>query len=967
MDNLYRLDQIQSTDRPLVGEKAFYLSALLQQGYPIVNGFVIPAPSFQEFLETMNWSEPLGLDLPYSSLYLDVDNPRQLQQVSQKIRQEIIAAALPESWVSQLLWAVEAVFERQLLAHSANMATDPEQSMTTALLQFSPSIALREQAVSSLTLPNPPRSPNPSLERGGNEMFPLLGERHEGIGEPLLLTPSFLFLDGLYETHICPRALEPLTLSLKQTWAELFRARSLFYWQRVGIKLQQLNLAILVQPIWQCVASGTLQSDITSFSIQATWGLSHTLSKGQVIPDSFQVHPETGVVYSQQLGSKTLAYTLAGLNSAHYSSQALPYPMGYGNALSGRARYSPNENVRDRRNSGFIVHSSGQTSNGNEPSATNNQQNFILNDYLQAYLLSEQQQQKYALEEEYLKQLIALAQRFRREVGAVFSLEWTLSLTESNSEPSLYLTQITVGTVPPYLLPSRGSAWAIASQAGGSLPSPISSTSDTKLHSYKVGEAEAAETVAENSPPLLVAIRGLAASAGQAMAKAQVISGFSKNVAAISSGRILVTKSITPDWLPLLKRAAGIVAEQGGMTCHASIMARELGIPAVVGAVGATQLIKTDEYVVVDGDQGTISLVSSPSSLTVRQESLEAKPLGNNRSISTEISDPNTSPLLNREPMTNDQRLRIKDKHPIATQLLVNLSQPELIEHAAALPVDGLGLLRSEMMVLGVLENRHPNWWVQQERQRELVQTLSEYICQFAKAFSPRPVFYRSLDLRSHEFQALSGSTVTDPETNPMLGMRGTFSYLSDPTLFDLELAALAQVQQSGSTNIRLLLPFVRTVEEFAFCRSRAIAAGLTQYGQFQLWIMAEVPSVLFLLPDYVKAGVQGVSIGTNDLTQLLLGVDRDQAQMAPAFDEHHPAVMAAIRSIIQLAKTSSIPCSICGLAPGQSTEIIDQLVAAGITSISVELDAVERTYTAIARAEQRLLLEAARRQMGNH
>ena len=168
-------------------------------------------------------------------------------------------------------------------------------------------------------------------------------------------------------------------------------------------------------------------------------------------------------------------------------------------------------------------------------------------------------------------------------------------------------------------------------------------------------------------------------------------------------------------------------------------------------------------------------------------------------------------------------------------------------------------------------------------------------------------------------------------------------------------------MQQSGYTNIHLLLPFVRTVEEFTFCRRRVEQAGLTNVAQFQLWIMAEVPSILFLLPEFVKAGVQGISIGTNDLTQLLLGVDRDEGELAAAFDERHPVVMQAIAQIIEMARSAQIPCSICGQASVRYPELIDSLVRWGITSISVEPEAVEQTYTAIARAEQRLLLEAAR------
>jgi pyruvate, water dikinase len=220
-------------------------------------------------------------------------------------------------------------------------------------------------------------------------------------------------------------------------------------------------------------------------------------------------------------------------------------------------------------------------------------------------------------------------------------------------------------------------------------------------------------------------------------------------------------------------------------------------------------------------------------------------------------------------------------------------------------------------------------------------------------------VFYRSLDLRSHESNALPGGETALPEVNPTLGLHGTFSYCLDPTLFDLELTALAQVQATYP-NIHLLLPFVRTVEEFSFCRQRVQVAGLMNNPAFQLWIMAEVPSVLFLLPDYVRAGVQGIAIGTNDLTQLLFGIDRDHSVMASAFDAQHPVVRAAIAQLIQQAKQLGIPCSICGQAPSHDPALVEALVRWGITSISVDPVAFEATSRAIARAERQLLLEAA-------
>lgn len=298
----------------------------------------------------------------------------------------------------------------------------------------------------------------------------------------------------------------------------------------------------------------------------------------------------------------------------------------------------------------------------------------------------------------------------------------------------------------------------------------------------------------------------------------------------------------------------------------------------------------------------------------------------------------------------------------IATQLWVNLSQPEALARALTMPVDGIGLLRSEFMLLEVLERQHPLVWLQQGRREELIERMADCLTQFVSAFQPRPVWYRSLDFRAHELQSLVGAPTAIG--HPMLGMRGTFSYQQDVSWFDLELAAVQRVCQAGYQNLHLLLPFVRTVEEFIFCRQRLEQIGLTQQRSLQLWIMAEVPSVLFLLPEYVRAGVQGIAIGTNDLIQLLLGVDRDHPQLAAAFNERHPVVMQAIAHLIQQAQQLGIPCSICGHAPAQSPELIDALIAGGITAISVDVNAVASTYRAIARAEQRLLLRASQDQL---
>jgi pyruvate,water dikinase len=820
LDNLYWLDRIQPSDLPWVGNHAFNLSQLMQHGYPVLPGFVVPAKvvkpnafsiAFWEFIEILGESEPMLADLPDSSFHVDVDNSRQLQQVAQQIRQQIIAAPLPTLWESLLLKAVESI-------QAPAIFLQPSLGFSSNNLQIS-------------------RYLSPSQQSQLYQATKIKSLSHASYQSSFLQTTD-IQPTGILESYICPHQPEAIITALKQVWAELFRARSLFYWQRNQIGLQQVNLAVLIQPTWEAIASGILKAEVAYWQIEATWGDFEAIAKGEVLPDYYQLEARTGKIKTQRLGSKTRAYRL----------------------------------LKQQDSSQF-------TTVVKEP-----------------YILSEEQQKQYALPEKYLKQLIKLCQRIATQITPTFSLEWKLYQIDKNSEPQLYIQQLTPQ------IENREITGVIASPSD-----PISPT---------------------------VKVRGLPAASGRVTAAAYVIIGNRPNPEEIGPGKILIAQSIAPDWLPLLQQAAGVVTEQGGMTSHAAIIARELGIPAIVRAIGVTQLIQSDEILLVNGDTGEIHSVGDR----------QAERMHNY------ISSPSPSYPSNL------------NRYPIATQLLVNLSQPLAVDTSLNLSVDGVGLLRSELMMLNALENLHPSEWLRQGRKAELLERLQQLILQVTTVFVSKPVFYRSLDWRSHEFQFLTSDTSdSEPEANPMLGLRGTLRYLRDPSFFDLELEALAQVQAQGYTNVKLLLPFVRTVEEFIFCKRRVEQAGLSNHPNFQLWIMAEVPSVLFLLPEYVKAGVQGISIGTNDLTQLLLAVDRDQEYLGLGLNGCHSVVKQAIKQLIETAKIAGIPCSICGQATVQYPELIDLLIKWGITSISVDVNDVERTYTAIARAEQRLLLEAAR------
>lgn len=257
--------------------------------------------------------------------------------------------------------------------------------------------------------------------------------------------------------------------------------------------------------------------------------------------------------------------------------------------------------------------------------------------------------------------------------------------------------------------------------------------------------------------------------------------------------------------------------------------------------------------------------------------------------------------------------------------------------------------------MVSILDERHPYHWLQSGQGDLLRERLMTQLRPILQAFFPRPVRYRSLDICSNEFVHLTGSPPV--EVNPILGVRGVSSYQQQPEFFQLELTVLRQLQLEGYHNLQLILPFVRTVEEVTFCQKLIQGMGLAQSAAFELWIMAEVPSVLFLMPQYVAVGVQGIAIGTNDLTQLLLGVDRNQSLPHPYLDERHPAVQAAIAQLIQQAHTLQIPCTVCGVAPAIHPDLVTALVKQGITGISVDVAAVEATIKTIQIAEAQLHL----------
>jgi pyruvate,water dikinase len=249
----------------------------------------------------------------------------------------------------------------------------------------------------------------------------------------------------------------------------------------------------------------------------------------------------------------------------------------------------------------------------------------------------------------------------------------------------------------------------------------------------------------------------------------------------------------------------------------------------------------------------------------------------------------------------------------------------------------------------------HPSYMISQNRGQEFVDKLAEGLTQFAKAFYPRQVVYRTNDFKTNEYRALKGGEKYEElEENPMLGYRGASRYITDVETFKLELTAIKKVREKYD-NLWVMIPFVRTVSEMAQTVNIMEDEGLKRSDKFKLWMMVEVPSNVILLDKFLDVGIDGVSIGSNDLTQLTLGIDRDSAKLAATFDERDEAVLLSLEKVVKGCKARGVTCSICGQAPSVYPEITEKLVEWGITSVSVSPDMIDITREIIAKVEAKL------------
>ncbi|OPY53564.1 MAG: Phosphoenolpyruvate synthase [Methanosaeta sp. PtaU1.Bin060] len=443
------------------------------------------------------------------------------------------------------------------------------------------------------------------------------------------------------------------------------------------------------------------------------------------------------------------------------------------------------------------------------------------------------------------------------------------------------------------------------------------------LQSRPITTISKAKAVSETAASGNILVSGLGASPGSATGIVKVISS-GKDLDKIKQGDIMVTKMTMPDMVPGMRRAGAIVTDEGGMACHAAIVSRELGCPAVVGTKKATEFLKDGMEITVDGRrgmvyEGRVAATEKPAVAAATQVAVS-------------------------KPVT-------------ATEIKVNISEPDRAGAAAATLADGVGLLRIEHMILGL--GKTPNWYIKNGKTDVYIDELVKSVKTVADAFYPRPVWVRTLDAPTDEFRAMEGGEGEPLEHNPMLGWRGIRRDLTETEHFRLEVRAFKKLHELGATNVGIMLPMVQHVKELRAAKEIMMDEGL-DLEKIDVGIMVETPGAALTIEDFIEEGLDFVSFGTNDLTQYTLAVDRNNENVAGLYTEMHPGVIKLIEYVVERCNEAGVTTSICGQA-GSYPEMAKRLVEIGITSISANIDAVATVRETVARAEKILMLKALR------
>ncbi len=727
-----------------------------------------------------------------------------------------------------------------------------------------------------------------SMIKDGRE--PYVAVRSSATAEDL---PEASFA-GQQDTYLNIKGAESCVQAVKECWASLFGSRSIYY--RTSNKFDHLKvgLAAVVQQMVQSEKAGVMftvdpvSQNRSEIAIEGAYGLGEIVVSGSVTPDRYVVDKNSLQIKVRSIAKQT--WMIAKMND----------------------------------------------------------QNVHVN-------VREEMQERQKITDQQAIELAKIGRRIEQHYGKPQDIEWAVAegklyIVQSRPITTLKPENMVLEGIPSisgekpkpaqamqtasFSKPAAVAPMAAAVKAVAVVAPAVSPAPKPGAQFPQPAQQTGGVKVAEANEKILA--RGLGAAPGIGKGKVVILSG-PKEIGKVQKGDVLVTEMTTPDFVPAMKKASAIVTNSGGMTCHAAIVSREMGIPCIVGTRNGTSTLPEGKFVTVDASRGIIY----EGDIGRLQDKRDEAGTG----IGAAPSAAGASGASLAVPVTG-------------TKIYVNLAEVDLAEKISKMPCDGVGLLRAEFMIGDIGE--HPKKMMREGRSQEFVDKLAEKLRVFTGAFYPRPVVYRTTDFKTNEYRNLRGGEEFEPaEANPMMGWRGCARYITEPEVFSLELQAIKKVRDEfGMKNLWVMLPFVRRIGEPRAIKEMLKSQGIHHTRDFKLWIMVEVPSTVFLIDQFCKEGIDGVSIGSNDLTQLILGIDRDNATLAEGFDERNAAVLRAIEQVVRTCNEYKVTCSLCGQAPSVYPDFAERLVEFGITSMSVNPDAVERTRRIVASAEMKVLLK---------
>ncbi|VVB99222.1 putative phosphoenolpyruvate synthase [uncultured archaeon] len=742
---------------------------------------------------------------------------------------------------------------------------------------------------------------------------------------------------GQQSTFLNVRGAADCVQMVKECWASLFEPRSIYYRTTNKFDHLKVGLAAVVQIMVQSEKAGVMftidpmSQDRNILVIDAAYGLGEVVVSGSVTPDHYAVNKNTLQITSKFIAKQT--WMTAKVNEGNEN-------VNIRDEMQERQKLTDQQIIDLAKIGKRIEQHYGKPQD-------------IEWAFSEGKMFIVQSRPVTTLRPEVMKEAVdALAgvpvmgqkpQEAKTQgeaLSGVPSIEKPAAAPQQQAAKPAYPQQSQQQAKPSYPVQQQGGAKPASTAVAVAAPVAVQKM-QVPVQQKQSQPAQVAQQPAEakseergvkmGATTDKIIARGLGSSPGMAMGKVVILSG-PKEIGKVQKGDVLVTEMTTPDFVPAMKKACAIVTNAGGMTCHAAIVSREMGIPCIVGTRNGTQTMKEGQLVTVDATRGIV--YDGDVGLVVEKKE-EAHAGG-----------AQTAPLAAPSaPVTG-------------TKIYVNLAEVDLAEKISKLPCDGVGLLRAEFMIGDIGD--HPKKLLKEGRGQEFTDKLADKLRVFATAFYPRPVVYRATDFKTNEYRNLRGGEEFEPqESNPMMGFRGCGRYISEPDVFGLELEAIKKVREEyGMKNLWLMLPFVRRIGELRAIKEMLKEHGMHHTRDFKLWIMVEVPSTVFLIDQFCDEGIDGVSIGSNDLTQLILGIDRDNAGLAEGFDERNDAVLRAIERVVKVCAEKGVTCSLCGQAPSVYPDFAEKLVEYGITSMSVNPDAVERTRRVVASAEMKVLLK---------